>query len=62
MARGDLGVEVPMETLALIQKEIVKKCNAAGKPVIVATQVDTILDANKYFITQYNLTCLYCRC
>ena len=39
VARGDLGVEIPLETLPKTQYEIVKKCNEAGKPVIVATHM-----------------------
>ena len=39
VARGDLGVELPAERVPAIQKRIVRLCRAAGKPVIVATQL-----------------------
>ncbi len=39
VARGDLGVEVPMQRVPLIQKTIVEKCLAAAKPCIIATQM-----------------------
>ena len=39
VARGDLGVECPMEDLPIIQKMIAKKCMEQAKPVIIATQM-----------------------
>jgi len=48
VARGDLGVELPVEQVPIIQKELIKKCMHRAKPVIVATQMmESMMDRTK---------------
>ena len=48
VARGDLGVEIPVERVPIIQKDVIEKANHSGKPVVIATQILESMTKNPF--------------
>lgn len=45
LSRGNLGLDVAVEKMALVQKSVINKCNLLGKPVVITRVVDTMATA-----------------
>ena len=54
ISRGNLGLDVAPEKMALVQKDVVSKCNLLGKPVIITRVVDTMATAPPHQVTGSN--------
>ena len=48
IARGDMGVKIPLEELPIIQKMIIQKCYQTGKPVITTQMLDSMIRIHVY--------------